>query len=310
MKNSAMTTLEHVFSTIDHMSINCHDKFINVRDISFDSLETIKIGSDHHHLQSIAQQEIANRLGVPITYLRKCEPELQAYNLNHWIEKERNSELFFRFDGSEVRAIFTGRYRPVDNFEVLEKLDSLGFGPETKVQVSLDSSFLQLNIPDSQKTFSVNGDKLTPGISITNSEVGIASLSLSAFYLRLVCTNGMISKTAVSASYRHVSLKILSEFPQVVNKLSYELDRKKDQFRISLQSPVSDPLSTIDSFNRQFMLSKEEREAVSWAWPLEAGETMFSIVNCYTRSSQYEGICPHSSYKLQKVGGDILAMVK
>jgi hypothetical protein len=307
---SKMTTLGEVSDRVDHMSFNCHDKFINVRDISFDSLETIKIGSDRHNLQQIAQQEIANRLGVPITYLRKCDPELQAYNLNHWIEKERNHELFFRFDGEDVRAIFTGRYRPVDNFEVLEKLDSIGFGPETKVQVSLDHSFLQLNIPDSQKTFSVNGDKLTPGISISNSEVGISSLSLSAFYLRLICTNGLISKTSVSASYRHISLKILSEFPQVVNKLSYELDRKKDQFRISLQSPVSDPLSTINSFNRQFQLGKPEKEAVSWAWPQEQGETMFHIINAYTKASQFKSLSAHESYHLQKIGGDILALVK
>ena len=120
----------------------------------------------------------------------------------------------------------------------------------------------------------------------------------------------MISQTSVSASYRHVSLKILSEFPQVLDKLSHELDSKKHQFRISLQSPVSDPLSTIDSFNRQFMLSKEEREAVQNSWPLEAGETMFNIVNTYTRASQHEGISPHSSYHLQKIGGNILAMVK
>jgi len=43
--------------------------------------------------------------------------------------------------------------------------------------------------------------------------VGLASLSVAAFFLRVVCTNGMISKTEVSASYRHISLKTLGEFP-------------------------------------------------------------------------------------------------
>lgn len=162
---SKMTTLSKVSDIVDQMSVNNHDKFINVRDISFDSLETVKIGSEAHYLRPIAQQSISNRLGIPITYLKKCEPEIQAYNMNHWIEKEKNNELFFRFDGEDVRAIFTKMYRPVDNFEVCERLDSLGFGPETKVQASLDQAFLQLNIPDAHKTFSVNGDKLTPGNS-------------------------------------------------------------------------------------------------------------------------------------------------
>jgi len=304
-------TLNKLFYRVDEMSKNCYDRYIDARDISFDSISSVRIGeSDQYHLRPIAQQLMASRLSIPLYYLRKCPESLQKENLDYWIARQNTKKFFFRFDDKEVRAIFSPRYRPMDSFEILEKLDSIGYSPETKVQASLDHSFLQLNIPDAHKTFSINGDKLTPGISITNSEVGIASLSLSAFYLRLICTNGMISQTSVSASYRHVSLKILSEFPTVLDKLSHELDRKKDQFRISLQSPVSDPLNTIEMFNRQFMLSKEEREAVSWAWPLEEGETMFNLVNCYTRASQHEDISPHSSYHLQKIGGNILAMVK
>ena len=68
---------------------------------------------------------------------------------------------------------------------------------------------MSLSIPDGRQTFNVYGEKMTPGISVSNSEVGLASLSIAAFMLRLVCTNGMISKTEVSASYRHVSAKIL-----------------------------------------------------------------------------------------------------
>jgi len=73
-----------------------------------------------------------------------------------------------------------------------------------------------------------------------------------------VCTNGMISKTEVSASYRHVSLKILNEFPKVLDNVSLELGKQKDQFRISMQTPVENPLMTIESFNKQFHLREKE----------------------------------------------------
>jgi len=43
--------------------------------------------------------------------------------------------------------------------------------------------------------------------------------SIAAFFLLLVCTNGMISKTEVSASYRHISLKILEKFPEVLERI-------------------------------------------------------------------------------------------
>ncbi len=69
------------------------------------------------------------------------------------------------------------------------------------------------------------------------------------------------------------------------------------------------PESTIETFNRQFQLGKIEKEAVEWAWPLEAGDIMFNVVNAYTRAAQFEGLTAESSYRLQKVGGDILTML-
>jgi hypothetical protein len=260
--NKNMTTLGKVSERVDALSKNCHDKLIPVPEISFDGLETVKISNEPHLLRPMAQQSIAWRLGIPINYLRKCPPEMQAYNMNHWIKKEKNEELFFRFDGEEVRAIFTPRYRPVDNFEVLEKLDSLGYGPDTQVQCHLDDLFMMVSILDGNQTFSINGDRFTLGISVSNSEVGLASLSIAAFLLRLVCTNGMISKTEVSASYRHISLKILEKFPEVLERVSFELGQQKSQFRISMQTPVENPLMTIESFNRQFQVGEKEREAV------------------------------------------------
>ena len=99
----------------------------------------------------------------------------------------------------------------------------------------------------------------------------------------------MISKTEVSASYRHISLKILGEFPKVPERVSFELGQQKSQFRISMQTPIQNPLMTIESFNRQFQVG-EEREAVEWGWEQEMGNTMFHVVNAYTRGAQFKGL--------------------
>jgi len=308
MKN--ITTLEKVGEKVDHLSQNCTDHMVPVKDISFDHLEQVRIGQDRHHLRPIAQQSIAWRLGIPIQYLRKCPPEVQAYNMNHWIEKEKNPDLFFRFDGQDVRAIFTPKYIPVDNFEIMERLDSLGYGPGTQVQCHLDAEFMSLSILEANQQFEVNGDRMTPGISLANSEVGLSSLSIAAFVLRLICTNGLISKTEVSASYRHVSRKILDEFPDVMTRVGHELGKQRDQFRISMQSSVDDPLMSIETFNRQFQLGKQEKEAVEWGHTMEPGNTMFHVVNAYTRAAQFKGLSAESSHRLQKTGGMILAMLK
>jgi len=305
-----MTTLGKVSTRVDELSKNCFDHLVPVKDVAFDSLDNVRIANEVHPMRPIAQQSIANRLGIPIQYLRKCPSEVQAYNMNHWIKEERNDELFLRFDGEEVRAIFTPKYQPIDNFEVLERLDSLGYPAETPVQCHLDAEFLSLSILDGKQTFSLNGDKITPGVSVSNSEVGLACLSIAAFLLRLICTNGLISKTEVHASYKHVSLKVFKEFPQVLEKVSLELAKKKEQLRTSTESMVDNPAASMENFNRQFQLNKTEKEAVEWGWSRESGYTMFHVVNAYTRASQFEGLPAESSYRLQKVGGTILEMVQ
>ena len=304
-----LTTLGKVFDRVDKMSAGCYDLNIDVPDISFDNLDILRIAGEPHPVRPVAQRSISNRLGIPYPYLRRCPEDIQALNLNHWITQEKNDKLQFRFDGDEVRAVFTTKYIPVDNFEVCERLDSLGYGPETEVQCRLDPEFMSLSIPDGKSAFDIDGDKFKPGISISNSEVGLASLSIAAFVLRLICTNGLISKSDVSKSYRHVSTKILSEFPQVLDKVSYELGTQRSQFKLSMESPVDNPESTLVSFNRQFGLNENERDAVEWAWPMEMGDTMFNVVNTYTRAAQMDGLNAESNYRLEKVGGNILGML-
>ena len=306
---SSMTTLEKVYDRVTSMARYHEDRLIPVDDVSFNDLERVCISDATYNMRPIAQQSICWRLGIPSNYLRKCPPDIQQKNLNYWIKHEKNEKLFFRFDQGEVRAIFTPRYVPTDNKEVLDRLLEHGYKPDTRVQCSLDDEFMLVSVPDERESFRVNGDRMTPGIAVSNSEVGLASLSISAFILRLVCTNGMVSKTSFSASYRHVSDKLLSNLPGVLNSLRSGVGQQKERFAISLGTRVDNPEATIESFNRQFELRKEEKEAVDWALREELGFTMFAIVNVYTKSSQYELLSAESRFRLQKVGGAILGMM-
>ncbi len=308
-----MTTMNDAWDRVSELSQNTFDELVPVKDVSFEGLDTMIIGEESHPIRPVAQRQIATRLGTPHSYLTKCDADLQTDNLEYWLAREKNDQFFVRFDGVAVRALFTPRYTPVDHIRVLERLDEMGFGPGEKIQLALDAEFMSLSIPDSHKTFAVgNDDKLTPGISISNSEVGLASLSIAAFVLRLICTNGMVAQTAVKTSYRHISMKIMDEFPAALEKVGTELDAQRDQFRLSLESKVDDPASTIHAFNRQFQLKEPEIDAVSWAYPheMEHPATMFNVVNTYTKGSQAPGLNANSCHRLGRVGGAILGMVK
>jgi len=95
-----------------------------------------------------------------------------------------------------------------------------------------------------------------------------------------------------------------------LKNVSEELNNQKEQIKLSLESKVTNPKSTVNSFNSQFLLNKIEKEAVAWALPMEYGFTMFNIVNVYTKAAQYKDLPVESSFRLEKVGGTILSIVK
>ncbi|MBF0439942.1 MAG: DUF945 domain-containing protein [Magnetococcus sp. YQC-3] len=306
------TTLGELHKHVREISLDHHDSIVSADDVHFANLEQVIINGQLHPILPHAQRLISNRLGVPHQYLQRCPPSLQAKNLNHWItEQKEDREFLVRFDGDHVRAVFTPRYKKLDNIEVLDRLNELGFAPETEVHVQFDSNFMSLSIPDEGRTFSIQpGDRVTPGISIANSEVGLSSLKIEAYCLRLVCTNGLISKMQTASSFRHISKKILEELPLVLRTVSEGGTMVADHLRFSLSSRVDNPDSTFNSFNRQFQLEPAEIEAVAWGWQAEPVNTMFGIIQAYTKGAQHHRLDAHSQYRLQRAGGDILAMVR
>jgi hypothetical protein len=304
---------ESVIGKVHQMSASYFDETIPVTDMLFHSIERMWISGKEVEVLPSAQRLFANRLRVPHSYLVRCPAELQADNLNHWIreEREKRETLFCRFDGDKLRAVFTDRYTAIDHMEILSKMVEYGFSPNTEVHYSLDRDLLVLKVPDFTRTFGFGEkDKIVPGISIGNSEVGVLAFEITGYFYRLICSNGMIAKTAVASRFRHVSRKALDEFPDILRQVVYESERNQGRFAISAQTRVDNPLSTIGSFNRQFTITKKEAEAIQQAWEIEQGFTMFHVINAYTRAAHEGDLTAEESYKLERIGGLILSMVK
>jgi hypothetical protein len=106
---------------------------------------------------------------------------------------------------------------------------------------------------------------------------------------------------SIHLMYRHVFTKILREFPEVMDKVSYELGAQKYKVGLSVESKVEDPMKTIENFNRKFNLNQPQKDAVEWTWPQEMGDTMFAVVNTYTRAARFKGLSAENSYQLQRI---------
>jgi len=165
-------------------------------------------------------------------------------------------------------------------------------------------------VPDFTRTFGFNGDNIVPGISVSNSEVGILAFSIEAYFLRLVCTNWLISKTSVASRFKHVSRRALEEFPHVLRDVIYESDQGRRRFEISTRSEVDNPVATIGAFNQRFLITKTEARAIEQAWQIEPGRTMFHVINAYTREAHGPGLDTEEAHKFEKVAGLILSLVR
>ena len=309
----ATDTFENVIGKVHQMSLDHYDEIIPVRDMEFTSFYNMTIEHKEFEVLPSAQRLIANRLRIPQSYLTRCPEDLQAENLNYWLEKERkNRETFFcRFAGSKIRGVFTQRYTALDHMEILTKMLEYGFDPACEVHYSLDESLMILKVPEYGRMFGLNEkDKIVPGISIANSEVGILALSIEAFFYRIVCSNGLIATTSVGSRFKHVSRRAMDEFPQVLSDVVYQSQSSQGRFQISMQTPVDNPLNTIETFAKQFQLSQEETEIVRQAYYLEQGATMFHVINAFTRAAQEPVLTAIDAYKLERVGGQILNLVK
>jgi len=186
-----------------------------------------------------------------------------------------------------------------------------GFSSETEVHYSLDRDLLVLKVPDFTRAFGFGDrDKIVPGVSVANSEVGILAFSIEAYFYRLICSNGLISTVSVASRFKHVSRRALDEFPDILRKVVYESEHSQRRFEISTQTRLDNPLMTIGSFAKQFQLTKKETEAVTHAWQTEQGMTMFHVINAYTRAAHEGDLTAEEEYRLEHIGGIILSMVK
>jgi hypothetical protein len=311
-------TLETVINEVHQQSDNHFDEVVPVNEMQFDSLEQMWVAGKQVEVAPTAQKLLSNRLRVPFSYLSRCPADLQARNLNYWIEKKRKHRdtFFCRFDANRLRAVFTERYRPLDNMEILAQLLQHGFDPTTPVQYAMDDGMFLVKIPEYARAFGVNPvygklDEIVPGISFANSEVGLLAFNIEAFFYRLVCTNGLIAKTSSTVSrFKHISNRGLENFPETIAGVIEDSIRKQEQFKLSRQSPVDEPIRSIESFSQRFGLSQPETEVVRQAYYLEQGGTMFHIINAFTRAAQNEQLDTLQAYRLESAGGQILSLVK
>lgn len=147
-------------------------------------------------MNEIAHSQVAQALGIPQRYydkMRTESPELLAENVNTWFTVDPKVRMIRTLDGT-ARAFLSDRYRRIDNYQIAESVLPILQGLEVKFEsTEITDSRMYIKVVNERLTQEVRpGDYVQSGIIITNSEVGMGTVTIQPLLYRLVCTNGMV----------------------------------------------------------------------------------------------------------------------
>ena len=211
-------TLSELAMELDRQNSEKKDYLVDTRTMTMDASEnTTQLSIQNNKtgetlifgINEVAHNQIGQRLGIPSKYydkMRAQNPELLAQNVNSWLYKEPEQRMIRVLDGN-VRAFLSDRYRRIDNFEVAqhvlpiiaEMMEADGARVES-CEVTEERMYLKVVNPR-LTTDIVPGDTVQSGMLISNSEVGLGSLTVQPLIYRLVCTNGMVVNDARTRKY-------------------------------------------------------------------------------------------------------------
>ena len=214
-------------------------------------------------INQIAHRQIGTHLKIPAAYYDRMlsdYPELLAENVNSWFQREPTQRMVRTLDGT-VRAFLSNRYRRIDNLDIAEIVLPV-------IQQMEDAYFESCQITDSRMYIKVvntrleaevvPGDIVQSGIIISNSEVGLGSVSIQPLVYRLVCSNGMVINDAQTRRNHVGRVNEASENYQLYSEKTLEADDKA--FAMKIQDTVRAVVDEV-RFTRVVNMMREAKNA-------------------------------------------------
>lgn len=208
-------TLQELAAELERQQLAKKDLIVSTGVLSMDSRDDGRIALNvmggqmiqHYDVGEIAHRQIGQFLKIPATYydrMRREYPQLLTLNANGWFAKMPQAKRMLRTLDGTARALLSDRYRRIDNFEVASAVLPIisrmeGAGVES---CELTDSRMYLKVVNPRVTAEIKkGDIVQAGVLISNSEVGMGSVTVSPLIYRLVCSNGMIAEDGKLRKY-------------------------------------------------------------------------------------------------------------
>ncbi len=310
-----LVPVSNLVETLEERSRSFWDQEAHSTDMMVDQMSgCLIVNGKAHQFQDQALRMLSNRLGIPGNYATKCPEDLLAYNMNYWLQS-LNKQLLIRHDGQDIRAILSTAYNPVSNLDVIDVVAKYyADDPEVKVRYELNNNKMVAQFIGPTITSPVDpSDPCAFGMSISNSEVGYASVKSVGLLYRLVCKNGLMAGDSVEQwrrTHRYDADLSVGEMRESLNNLAAHLPNLLDDFMKSKEIELADPIATFELIRNSFNLAKIQLEQVQSAFLEEPEFSKFGVVNAITRAGNSKELTLEHRNELQRVGGHVLEMTE
>lgn len=306
-------------------------------------------GSKHRYdMNAWSRSQLSGYTDIPKQYFDRIaeeNPVLAAENINHGLariseqaKREGKQEArMLRTVGSNVRGLLSSRYRVLDSYDMLETVLPVAQDHGLQVvssEITERRLFMKLLSPKLQGEIT-KGDMVQYGLTISTSDVGAGSVRVEPLIYRLVCSNGMISNTAIRKfhvgknqaendiqellSDRTKELSDAAFWAQVKDIVLASLKPENFEREINRLKVAAGKLITNFDLPEVVELTMKatgisgEKKAQSILAALASGNegaglTQWGLINSFTRAAQSKDLDYEQSIELERAAGQILEL--
>lgn len=268
---------------------------------------------DQYELTEHAQKQLLARLGYDRKLFDKLAGagRLNTLNINYLIQNYYNELVMLRCqDKSLIRGFLTDSYEPFDNLELFEAIQPYMAGAETRWDYSDDEvTHLSVTWPHTATEVKV-GDVVKTGIHISNSEVGLRSVTIASYVYRLKCKNGMTGRDdGAMFRFRHTGDgdNLRNKVKAAIESTYMETTKMIAQFKEALNKVINDPATYLENVakDKGNNVTHEQYKHMLDAFLTEPENNLYGVTNAITRTAHehYEG---ERRYELERLGQKVL----
>lgn len=219
-------------------------------------------------ISEYAFSQLCTKVGVPASYVQKCftagKSDLAIQNFHEWSQDITGDQsMLVRNYGGIVRAVLTSRYNVFDSASVMECVYKALNAPAHKNRYTLNQIFLSedklhIRFVDFNTSVKAGSQSLTPGFTVSSSDVGSGSLNIKYFLYRFACKNGIVIVKNGGILFRQTHL---AEFDKVGVSLFSEALKNIDTLNKYSQQQLKLAYEKVLSENEmKLYLAKAQKE--------------------------------------------------